>query len=152
MVRALADGEDRHRLEDASGRDIGWIVRRAVGFRGFATEAAAMRAAAESWRALEASLNREYGGRPKRDVRADRLRIVREGSTEWISDGELSIARLQRPPDDHHPRSPTFAIELELPSYATEGVTIAAAQVVARAIHHHLADAGFDEVNAEATT
>ena len=149
MVRALADGEDRHRLEDTNGRDIGWIVRRAIGFRGFASEAAAMDAATDSWRALEASLNREYAGRPKRDVKADRLRIVRDGSGEWVSDGQIPIARLQRPPDDHSP-VPTFAIELQLPSYATEGVTIAAAQVVARAIQHHLAGAGVAEVNAEA--
>ena len=151
MVRALADGEDRHRLEDANGRDIGWIVRRAIGFRGFATEEAAMQAALDSWRALEASLNREYAGRPRRDVRADRLRIVQDGTGDWVSDGQIPIARLQRPLDDHS-RMAMFAIELQLPSYATEGVTIAAAQVVARTIQHHLADAGLAEANAEAAT
>src|SRR5688500_5973762 len=94
MVRALADGEGRHRLEGVDGRDIGWIVRRAIGFRGFATETHAMDAALDSWRALEASLNGEYAGRPKREVLVDALHIVHEGSSEWISDGRTRLARL----------------------------------------------------------
>ena len=148
MVRALADGEERHRLEDAEGRDIGWIVRRAIGFRGFPNEEVAMRAAFASWQALEAALNREYAGRPKRDVSADRMRIVHDGSSEWVSDGQLPLARLQRPLDDG-PES-SFAIELQLPSYATEGVTIAAAQVLARAIVPHTTD-GRRAASSEAT-
>jgi hypothetical protein len=32
MVRILADGEQRHRLEDADGNHIGWIRGRAVAF------------------------------------------------------------------------------------------------------------------------
>jgi len=150
MVRALADGEGRHRLEGVDGRDIGWIVRRAIGFRGFATETHAMDAALDSWRALEASLNREYAGRPKREVLVDALHIVHEGSSEWISDGRTRLARLQRLPDDMS-GLPEFAIELQLPSYATEGVAIAAAQVVARAIRHHL-DPAVPDVNLEAAT
>ena len=110
MVRALADGEERHRLEDAEGRDIGWIVRRAIGFRGFPSEGAAMRAAFASWQALEGALNREYAGRPKRDVSPEQLRIVHDGSAEWVSDGQLPLARLQRPNDDGPAAS--FAIEL----------------------------------------
>lgn len=138
MVRALADGEDRHRLEDADGRDIGWIVRRAIGFRGFATQQDAVDAAFASWQALEGALNREYAGRPKREVSPDALRVVHDGASEWVSDGLLPLARLQRPNGDTPDSS--FAIELQLPSYATEGVTIAAAQVLARAIGAHVAE------------
>lgn len=150
MVRALADGDDRHRLEDEDGRDFGWIVRRSIGFRGFGTEMRATRAALDSWVALEASLNREYAGRPKREVRAERLHIVRDESGEWIVDGEIRVARLQRVPDDPS-RVPEYAIELQLPSYASEGVTIAAAQVVARAIHPHLTPREPLETGVEAT-
>ena len=149
MVRALADGEDRHRLEDADGRDIGWIVRGAIGFQGFATETHAMQAALDSWRALEASLNREYAGRPKREVLSERLRIVRDGAKEWISDGRIRLAGLHRLPDGPGGEV-VFAIELHLPSYATEGVAVAAAQVLARAVRHHLHDTGIRETNAEA--
>ncbi len=150
MVRALADGEDRHRLEDADGRDIGWIVRRAIGFRGFATQEDAMNAAFASWQALEAALNREYAGRPKREVSADSLRVVHDGASEWVSDGQLPLARLQRPHGDT-PDS-AFAIELQLPSYATEGVTIAAAQVLARAIGSHVAEDRLTTASLEAAT
>ena len=150
MVRAFADGEDRHRLEDVNGRNIGWIVRRAIGFQGFATESVAMRAALDSWHALEAALNREYAGRPKREVLADRLHVVQDGSREWISDGHVRLAQLQRRPDDDAGAA-AFAIELQLPTYATEGVAIAAAQVVARAIRDHLVDPRLAEVSEEAT-
>ncbi len=151
MVRALADGEERHRLEDVDGRDIGWIVRRAIAYRGFPTETHAIDAGLDSWRALEASLNREYAGRPKREVLVDALHIVREGSSEWISDGRTRLAKVLRLPDDMSGLS-GFAIELQLPSYATEGVAIAAAQVVARAIRHLLLDPALPDVNAEAAT
>lgn len=150
MVRALADGEDRHRLEDADGRDIGWIVRRAIGFRGFATQEDAIDAALASWRALEAALNREYAGRPKRDVSRERIRVVHDGASEWVSDGQLPLARLQRPHEDTAEAS--FAIELQLPSYATEGVTVAAAQVLARVIAPHVAEDRLTPATLEAGT
>lgn len=137
MVRALADGENRHRLENADGRDIGWIAQRTIGFRGFATERDAVKAAVDSWHALEGALNREYAGRPRTQVVADRVRIERDGDGECVSDGTTVLARLQRMPDDA-PAGPSLAIELQLPTYATEGVAIAAAQVLARAIHDHL--------------
>ena len=34
MIRVLATGENRHRLEDEAGRRVGWIHGRALGFGG----------------------------------------------------------------------------------------------------------------------
>ena len=136
MIRVLTDGEQRHRLEDAEGRLIGWIRRRTVGFRGFTSEHDAMSAAVVGWRALESVLRREYSGWPRFDPVLDELRLVHDGAHEWISDGRIPLVRLVRPPADAGPGAP-LAIEFVLPSYATEGVAIAAAQAVARALQHH---------------
>ncbi len=137
MIRVLADGEQRHRLEDAEGRLIGWIRRRAVGFSGFASERHAVTAAAHGWRALESVLRREYAGWPRFEPALDELHLVHDGAHEWISDGRTPLARLIRPPADGGSDETTFAIEFVLPSFATEGVAIAAAQVVAKAVNDH---------------
>jgi hypothetical protein len=136
MITVLADGEQRHRLEDAEGRLIGWIRRRAVGFRGFASERDAISAAVDGWRALESVLRREYAGWPRFEPALTKLTFVHDGAHEWISDGRTPLARLLRPPADQESDA-SFAIEFVLPSYASEGVAIAAAQVVARALQHH---------------
>jgi hypothetical protein len=136
MVRVLADGEQRHRLEDADGNHIGWIRRRAVGFRGFQSERDATAAAVDAWRALESVLRREYTGWPRFEPVLEALRLVHDGAHEWISDGRTPLARLLRPTADA-PSDAPFAIEFVLPSYASEGVAIAAAQVVARALQDH---------------
>jgi hypothetical protein len=136
MIRVLADGEQRHRIEDAEGRLIGWIRRRAVGFRAFPSEGHAMTAAVAGWRALESVLRREYAGWPRFEPATDELRLVHDGAHEWISDGRTPLVRLIRPAADVGPDG-SFAIEFVLPSYATEGVVIAAAQVVAGALQAH---------------
>jgi hypothetical protein len=136
MVRILADGEQRHRLEDADGNHIGWIRRRAVGFRAFASESSAVAAAVVAWRALESVLRREYAGWPRFEPALDELRLVHDGAHEWISDGRTPLARLVRPPADAMSDA-SFAIEFVLPSYATEGVVIAAAQIMTRALQGH---------------
>src|SRR3712207_3683092 len=109
MIRVLGDGEQRHRLEDAEGCLIGWIRRRAVGFRGFASERHAITAAVDGWRALEGVLRREYPGWPRFQPAFDELRTVHDGAHEWISDGRTPLARLVRPPADTG--DATFAIE-----------------------------------------
>jgi hypothetical protein len=136
MVRFLADGEQRHRLEDADGNQIGWIRRRAVGFRGFQSEGDATAAAVDGWRALASVLRREYAGWPRFEPVLESLHLVHDGAHEWISDGRTPVARLLRPTADG-PSDAPFAIEFVLPSYATEGVAIAAAQVMARALRDH---------------
>jgi hypothetical protein len=136
MVRFLADGEQRHRLEDADGNHIGWVRRRAVGFRGFRSENDAIAAAVDAWRALESVLRREYTGWPRFEPVLEALHLVHDGAHEWISDGRTPLARLLRPTADA-PLAAPFGIEFVLPSYATEGVAIAAAQVMARALRDH---------------
>jgi hypothetical protein len=136
MVRLVADGEQRYRLEDANGNPIGWIRRRAVGFGGFRSESDATVAAIDGWRALESVLRREYTGWPRFKPALDALHLVHDGAYTWISDGRTPVARLVRPTADAPADSP-FAIEFVLPSYASEGVVIAAAQVIARVLRDH---------------
>lgn len=137
MFRVLADAERRHRLEDADGTPVGWIDGRTVGFRFLASEEQTLVATAAAWQALEAVLHREFGGRPSPALAADRLRYAREGAAEWIRDGARTIARVRRH-DGEPPEPASFTIELELPSYAHEGTTIVAAQLVARALAEHV--------------
>lgn len=136
MLRILSDGEDRHRLESASGARVGWIHGHAIGFRGIESESAAMRAAVSAARALEAILLREYPGRPRHEESAAKVKLVRDGAYEWIAVGARPLARLLRPVDDRpeDPFDSTFGIELVLPSYSTEGVAIQAAEALSRAL------------------
>jgi hypothetical protein len=136
MLRFFADGELRHRLEDAAGRHVGWIRRHTIGFLGFASEHDAIAAAVDAWRGLESVLRRHYSGWPRFELELDELRLVHDGAHEWISDGRVPLARLIRPRADEASGG-AFAIEFVLPSYATEGVAIAAAQMMARALDEH---------------
>ncbi len=136
MLRVLGDGEGRHRIESADGVPLGWIRGRAIGFRGLPDETVAVRAAVAAVRALEAVLRREYPGWPRYEPRLDALRLVHDGAYEWISDGTAPIARLLRPgadaPDER------YGLEFVLPSYASEGLAVSAAQALARALAPHL--------------
>ena len=132
MLKILADGADSHRLEDETGRAIGWIDSFGVGFRGFDSEGQAMSAVPGAWHALEGMLRREYAGWRRQAPVVDRLRLVRSGDVEWISDGHALFARLHRPSDDGALTS--FALEFALPSFVSDGASIAAAHAVATAL------------------
>jgi hypothetical protein len=135
MLKILSDGDNKHRLEDGTGAKVGWINGRAIGFRGFSTEDAARDAAIAAWRALDTSLRRQYPGWPHYEPDFARLRMIHDGAYEWFHDGTTEIARLLRPQRrafDH-----SYGIELVLPSYASEGVAITAAQSVAKAVMAH---------------
>jgi hypothetical protein len=96
-----------------------------------------MAAAVAARRALDAALRREYAGWPRHELTLERLRLAHDGAYEWITDGRNPVARLHRPAADTgrgSPRGESYAIELVLPSFASEGVTIAAAQCIARAV------------------
>lgn len=136
MLRILGDGEDRHRLESATGARVGWIHGSSIGFRGLASESAAMRSAVSASRALEVILQREYPGRPRHDASGAQVKLVSDGAYEWIAEGARPLARLLRPVDDRpsDPFDSTFGIELVLPSYSTEGVAILAAEALSRAL------------------
>lgn len=136
MLRILGDGEDRHRLENAAGARVGWIRGHAIGFRGLDSESAAMRSALSAARALESILRREFPGRPRHELSASDLTLVRDGAYEWIASGALPLARLLRPVDDRpsDPFDSSFGIELVLPSYSTEGLAISVAEALSRAL------------------
>lgn len=132
MLRILSDGDDRYRLENDSNLHVGWIHGRAIGFRGFATEAEAMAGAVTASRALNLVLRRQYPGWPDYRPSFDALRLVHDGAYEWFADGTSPIARLIRP--QRRAWDLTYGIEFVLPSYASEGVAIAAAHAVGGAL------------------
>jgi hypothetical protein len=132
MLKILSDGDSKHRVEDSSGTQIGWINGRTIGFRGFATENDAREATAAAWRAFDRALRQQYAGWPRYEPKLDALRTMHDGAYEWFYDGTAPIARLIRPQRRAYDHS--FGIELVLPSYASEGVAISAAHSVARAI------------------
>ena len=132
MLRVLSDGDDRYRLENDDDVQIGWINGRAIGFRGFATEAEAKDGAIAAWRALDLVLRRQYPGWPSYAPVIDELKLVHDGAYEWFADGTSPIARLVRP--QRRAYDLTFGIELVLPSYASEGVAITAAHAVGAAL------------------
>jgi len=132
MLRVLSDGDDRYRLENDDDVQIGWINGRAIGFRGFATEADARRGAVAAWQALDLVLRRQYPGWPSYAPVLDEVKLVHDGAYEWFADGTSPIARLVRP--QRRAYDLTFGIELVLPSYASEGVAITAAHAVGAAL------------------
>jgi hypothetical protein len=144
MITVLADGDGRHRLEDATGRSIGWVRGRAIGFGGMGSEGGAVAAVVTAWPALTAALRRHYFGPPADEPAWDQLRLVHDGAYEWVSDGRRPLARLHRPTADRRDGdvggdlAGDFAIEFVLPSYATEGVAVAVALVVGTALRRHL--------------
>jgi hypothetical protein len=140
-LSVFADGEEAHRLEGSDGTAVGWVRGRRIGFRGFADERQATVAAVAAWRALDAVLRRQFAGWPRHEPALDRLGIVHDGVTEWITGGDSPLARLHRVGDAAGPRG-AFAIELELPSFASEGVAIAAALFVGDAIQQHVDRSG----------
>jgi hypothetical protein len=136
MITVLADGEGRHRLEDAAGSPIGWVHGRAIGFGGVRSADQALAMTVVAWPRLEAVLRRHYFGRPRDEPAWEQLRLAHDGAYEWVTDGQRPLARLRRPPADR--REGDFALEFVLPTYATEGVVVAAAQVVGTALLPHL--------------
>jgi hypothetical protein len=139
MFKVFIDGnDDRLRLEDPAGRKIGWIRDHTLGFGGLTTEKAALWAAVDAWRSLEKTLQRVYPGREPRPVDESNVGLVHDGAYEWIADGSRPIARLLRPRTERNSED-SFALEFLAPSYATQHVTIAAAQAVWEVLSEHIA-------------
>ena len=132
MLKILSDGDNRHRVEDAAGAQIGWINGRTIGFRGFVTEGDAHDAAIAARHAFDSALRQHHAGWPRVEPRFDQLQTMHGGAYDWFYDGTAPIARLLRP--QRRAYDDSFGIELVLPSYASEGEAIAAAHSVAMAI------------------
>ena len=139
MFKVFIDGnDDRLRLEDSAGRKIGWIRGHTIGFGGLTSEKAALRAAVDGWRSLEKTLQRGYPGRAPRPVNESNVGLVHDGAYEWIADGFRPMARLLRPQTERNYED-SFALEFLGPSYATQHVTIAAAQAMWEVLSEHVA-------------
>ena len=119
------------RKDEHEGR-IGWVNGQTIGFRGFATEADARDAALSARRAFDRTLRAQYPGWEGADVALDRLHLVHDGASEWFFDGRSAVARLLRPQRRAYDAS--FGIELVLPSFANEGLAVAAAYAVSSAV------------------
>jgi hypothetical protein len=132
MLKILRGSDNKHRLEDDSGEQIGWIAGSAIGFREFSTEFDAREAAAAARRSLDAVLSAHYPGWPRCELTADQLRTAHDGAHEWFTDGTIPIARLLRP----HPRAydASYGIEFVLPSFASDGMAVTVAHAVATAV------------------
>jgi hypothetical protein len=143
MFNIIGDGERKYRIMLGDEVAVGWLTDRAVGFRGMTSEAIAREAAIAAWQAMDAVLTNQYAGWPRREPRFDQMRVTHDGAYEWFHEGTMPIARLLRP----HRRAfnATFGIELVLPSYATEGVGVAVAQSVAKAIVPFVTRSGPDD-------
>jgi len=144
MFKIFIDGnDDRLRLEDTAGRQVGWIRGHTFGFVGLANEKTALRAAVDAWRSLEKTLQRGYPGRAPRPVNESNVEVVHDGAYEWIADGFRPIARLLRPRTERNSED-SFALEFLAPSYATQHVAIAAAQAVWEVVSEHIAPITLD--------
>lgn len=139
MFKVFIDGnDDRLRLEDPDGRKIGWIRGHTIGFGGLSSEKAALRTVAAAWLALERTLQRAYPSRAQRPVKESNINLVHDGAYEWIADGFRPLARLLRPHTGRNSED-SFSLEFLVPSYATQHVTIAAAQAVWDVLSDHIA-------------
>lgn len=137
MLRVIDDGPEGLRLENGAGARIGWIRGRAIVFDGFATEVDAIRATLAAWRALGRALRQQYPGWPRYEPAAERIHVFHDGTYEWISDGTSPLARLRRPAMPPTSADDSFGLEFVLPSYASEGLAVAAAHAIWRVLAEH---------------
>jgi hypothetical protein len=129
MLAVIAHGEDTFRLVDMTGRDVGWVRSKTIGFGGFVSESAAHAAALDGARALGRCLKQEFGVTDVELSERPRTRTVRNGPVEWVADGRTRIARLIRS-ETGEGDGVEFAIEFPLPRYASHAVAINAALIV----------------------
>lgn len=141
-MKVLSDGDNRYRLTNDDGRELGWIRGRALRFFGFASADDVMAAAQRAWHALVAVL--------RADVFASRgqeshptLRLERDGDYDWISDGQMLLARMRRPRSNTG-RDASFDIELVVPVSANKRLPLRAARAIAEAAKPSRADAARD--------
>ena len=156
MFSVLQDGPRRHRLADGTGADVGWIRGRAIGFRGLRNKSDAIAAASAGWRSLQTLLRRGYARWPRQVVDWERLRFVHDGAHEWVSDGRIPLARLQRMPrhvpDGQAESAPgaasahELAVEFVVPSWMDEAAMIPIAHLLRNVLAPLLRD------DAETTT
>lgn len=143
MITVTQQAQHHYVISDAAGVAIGWTGTRTIGFGPFADDRAAIAAAAAAWPVLQSGLARHFPGWERSDANthAKALRVVHDGAYEWISDGRVPLARLLRKDDGRD-----LSIEFVLPSFASDGLAIVLAPVLARAIEPFLAVSAFAAV------
>jgi hypothetical protein len=152
MFKVFIDGnDDRLRLEDLEGRKVGWIRGHTIGFGGLPSEKIALRAVPEAWMVLETTLQRGYPGRAPRPVKKSNIDVVHDGAYEWVADGFRPLARLMRPHTGRNSEA-SYALEFMVPSYATQHVTIAAAQAVWQVLSQYIPVCTDDESRQASTS
>lgn len=132
MIKILSEGDGKHRVENEREERIGWIRGLAIGFRGFATEDGAREAAVAARHCLDRMIQSQHNGWPSHSMAASGIHTVHDGAYEWFFDGTIAIARLLRPQRRAYDMS--FAIELVLPSFASDGLAVTAAHALCSAV------------------
>lgn len=95
-------------------REVGWISRDRVGFRGFADELEAAHAAWVAHRTLARRLARTHGTRPL-PIDVEPLSIRQVAGAEMILAGGKPIAELVRPGEDSRAGPDSFGFEISVP-------------------------------------
>ena len=144
MSRMLAREPRRHRFERRSDPHPEWIHARAIGFGGFGNEADVVAAAAAGWKSLQQQLHHPHAVHARLVVDWDRLRFVRDGAHEWVSDGRIPLARVYRMGPSGSGARPVgvdaaelvseLAIEFVVPSWIGHDQSLAIAGAIRRAI------------------
>lgn len=132
MIKILSQGDGKHRVENERDEMIGWISGLTIGFRGFATEGDAREAAVAARRCLDRMIQTHHNGWPSRALDASHVHTVHDGAYEWFFDGTVAVARLLRPHGRAYDAS--FGIELVLPSFASDGLAVSAANRLCSAV------------------
>ena len=124
-------GDGRYRLfRDEC--EVGWVEGRAVGFRGFDSEAAAAHAATAASDVLSDWLARQSREQP---TTRRRLELRVENGEHHLTLGGIAIGRLLPGPADRIATSGSYGFELKLPPRI--GAALSAAQVIDQALTRH---------------
>jgi hypothetical protein len=135
--RLVSEGDGKYRLEDKWGEVVAWARGHVVGVNGFFSAAESMAAVPILVQTVDEVLEREHSRRRHPEVDYDMMRLVHDGAYEWFAVDAVPLARLYRPRGEAPPND-SFAIELVLPSSATEATAITAARAIADRRRDHV--------------
>lgn len=128
-------GDGRFRLYHDE-REVGWVENRGVGFTGFDSDDAAVRAAAVAYDALSEWLARQrrQEAAPRR---GRRLRVRSDAGERQLTLGDVAIGRLVSEPADYTTDGASHGFELLLPPRI--GAVLTAAHIIHQALVRHRA-------------
>ena len=94
-------------------RHVGWMHPGSIGLCGLASEAAAVVAAGLAYRELFACLGAKTG-KTLQAFKLDSLVVAQIGQSDWVTKGDMTIARLYRPRGEGVSGEPDAAYAIEL--------------------------------------